>query len=235
MNRGNTTRRGRAPNRQSPAIRVALGSLKSSLHGHENKLRATNPPPVNQIPFNTIVVSVDIPGSDSFIDIDINDVCDKLRDQLFLPASVNLRIKMLRMDAWCLSDATTLDGTPNAVVNRNPSLTAAFYSIVQSIGGVTSGAKKYPVLLKEIDDEGLAGQSAAIVSYSWPRAQSDIPMKSAPSDLTITEPRLIAQVRSPSGTTVKVRYHLHWNTVESEETRVSMTFHQAMQLKSNSP
>merc|ERR1711887_34136 len=235
MNRGNNSRRGRAPTLQNPAIRVALGSLKSSLHGHENKLRATNPPPVNQSPFNTIVVAEDIPGTGSFVDIDINDVCEKLRDQLFLNSSDNLRIKMLRMDVWCLSDETVLDGTANAVVNKNPSVTAAFYSTVQSIGGITNGAEKYPVLLKEIDDEGLAGQSAAVVSYSWPRAQADIPMKSAPADLTISEPRLIAQVRSPLLTTAKVRYHLNWNTVESTQSRASMTIHQAKQLRLTAP
>lgn len=60
-------------------------------------------------------------------------------------------------------------------------------------------------------------------------------MKSAPADLAVSEPRLIAQVRSPLKTTVKVRYHLNWNTVESDSQRVSMTMHQAQQLKSTSP
>lgn len=211
------SRRGRAApnNNRNNSLRVALGSLKSSLHGHENKLRGLAPPPVNQIPFNTIVVAEDIPGNTSFVMVDINSLSEKLRDQIYLNATDRLRVKVQRIDFWSTPDAVEFSGG-TGTIQQNPKVEAKFYSLVQSIGGTTNADFKYPVLIKELDDEGMSGVTAAVVSYQYPRAQSDIPMKPAPSDLSITDPRLIAAVRAPVGCTVKARYHLHWNTVEPE-------------------
>lgn len=211
MNRG----RGQQPRARGqtrvPNARASMGALKSSLHGHENKLRSTNPPSVNQTPFNTIVVAEDIPGTGTFVEVDLQDIDAALRNQLYLDGNDVLRIKVQRIDFWSLADAVT---GASGTFSINPKIEARFYSLVQSIGQTTPGTTEaYPIVQKELDDIGLSGQAAAKVSYSYPRAQADLALKPPPAGQGSFTPALVALCKTQAGCTVKARYHLHWCTV----------------------
>lgn len=223
MNRGRTQpNRGRGQPR-APSMRVALGALKSSMHGHENKLRGTNPPSGNQTPFNTIVVAEDTPGvADTFIEVDVADICEYLRKQLYLDASDNLRIKIQRIDLWSLADAVPGGSLSDNSFNINPRIEGRFFSLIQSVGQTTPGTvESYPIVQKELDDEGLSGQSAAVVSYSFPRAQADLALKSPPAGQGSFDAAPVLQFRTQEKCTVKQRYHLHWCTVPADPPSVS--------------
>jgi len=219
MNRGTMSRRGRAPANRSNGFRVAMGSLKSSIHGHENKLRAAQPPPVNRTPFNTIVLAFDIPGNGGSVEVDLATLILKLKDQLNLTGSDNLRCKVQRVDFWCIADEVPISGQDIGKIAINPSVSAQFFSLNPNVGNTSAsgGAAKYPVLLKDLSDEGMSGVSAAVVSYSYPRAMADMSLKAPPVGLSITDSQVITTCSAPEGTTVKARFHLHWNTVDPSQ------------------
>jgi len=208
--RGNLTQRPRA----TGGNRAAIGMLKSSLHGHANKLMGTNPPQINRRPYNTVVVNFNMDGAAEVLDqeITIATLVEALEDQLGI-TGVNIRVKLHRADFWAIpSDGATSIGD----LNVTPSVAVRFYSLVPSVGESTgSGAIAYRTTLKELEDVGLPGQSAAVVSYSWPRDQSDLPL-GKPEAGSGASPQPLCTVGAPSLVTVVGRFHLHWSTIGQE-------------------
>lgn len=210
-NRNNNVR-GRRPNPNGPSLRQSMGLLKSSLHGHPNKLRGTNPPSYTRVPYNNLIVNLETfagqtdPGVGK---IDASDLIGQLEDQLFGTQSVTgLRVKVQRIDLWALPEKLGDGGLSS--VGINPEISAKFYSIIDtSVETSGSGALAETAALKELDDIGLAGQSAAIVSYSWPRNQQDIPIRLF-SEGTYSP---IAEWATPTGVRVVARVHVHWSSV----------------------
>lgn len=188
-----------------------MGLLKSSLHGHANKLRATNPPSYTRQPYNTVTLgAVYGPGTQSQLTetITIGTIVDLLEGQLGLSAT-GLRVKIQRADFWAMPS----EGISElAELGINPQVTGKFYSLVELNGNTSGvGATVYPVALKELDDTGINGQSAAVVSYSWPRDQADMPLgKPPPSGGTAGT---IAELAAPLGVKVFARFHVHWSTI----------------------
>merc|ERR1711981_347468 len=79
------------------------------------------------------------------------------------------------------------------------------------MGGDTSGTGStvIPVSLKELEDTGINGQSAAVISYSWPRAQQDIPCGKPVSGNS----QPIVEFAAPVGCIVYARIHVHWSSL----------------------
>lgn len=218
MNRGNN-RRGRAgPTQPRTTLRQSMGLLKSSLHGHANKLGATNPPPFARVPYNTVTLGGEfIPSTGqtgSLVkDLTISNVIDELGDQLGITASGGIRVKIQRVDCWSLPNTTILTGG-TANIGVNPEVAAKFFTIVELTGETSgTGAVSAPASLKELEDAGLNGQTAAVVSYTWPRNQQDIP---CPKPSTGTSQTLV-QFTAPAGCIVLYRVHLHWSTIGNSQ------------------
>jgi hypothetical protein len=192
-----------------------MGLLKSSLHGHANKLRATNPPSFTRQPYNTVTLGVTYgPGSSSQLTqtITTGTIVDLLKAQLGLTAS-GLRVKIQRADFWAMPS----EGISElAELGINPQVTGKFYSLVELNGNTSGvGATVYPVALKELDDTGINGQSAAVVSYSWPRDQADMPL--GKPEAAGGTPGTIAELAAPLGVKVFARFHVHWSTIGTDD------------------
>lgn len=193
-------------------MRGALNQLKSSLHGHENKLRQTNPPTVNLTPYNTIIVSEEYADTGSVTSRTVKDIAEALLVQLgFGPDSgVAVRIKIQRIDAWALPSKAESGGT--FTFQQTPIVAAKFFSLISQVDNAATSSSKtgFKVGLKEIRDEGLSGQQAAIASYSWPRDQADMPLGEASTNADTGK---VISISSEVGNRIILRYHLHWSTI----------------------
>lgn len=210
MNRGARGRRGNNTPRVQATVRGALNQLKSSMHGHENKLRATAPPPINLTPYNTIIVEeLHKAENTTAWPRRISNVVDALRVQTGLTGK--LRIKLQRVDVWAIP-APGVAGGENPLFQQTPVVAAKFYSLVAAVDNAPSSASEtaYRVGLIELRDIGLSGQRAAVVSYSWPRDQQDMPVGENTAN---TNTGNILSVVSDAGNDIKVRYHLHWSPI----------------------
>jgi len=210
MNNNNRGRQRAGPPARMTA-RASIGLLKSSLHGHANKLRGTNPPSYTRQPYNTLTLgTVYGPGQSGQLteSITVKKVITLLEQQLGLTAS-GLRVKVQRMDFW----AMPAEGISElAELGVNPEVTGKFYSLIELNGNTAgTGATVYPVALKELDDTGINGHSAAVVSYSWPRDQADMPLGNPPPSGGDTAK--IADLAAPLGVKVFARIHVHWSTI----------------------
>lgn len=217
MNRGGARGRSRPGANRGANARVMIGNLKSSLHGHRNKLSGTNPPPVNLIPYNTITLTLDEGGqADTLKVLTVYSIREALLKQLNLEGK-KVRFKIQRIDVWSLANEVT--GAASGVFAVNPTVFARFFSLVQSVGNTSTGAVAFPVVMKEMTDTGLSGQSAAVVSYSYPRDQADLALKPAPPGEGVgpTDEPKVVEIRAPVTCTMTIRLHLHWSPIELEE------------------
>ena len=212
-NRGRNNNRGR---RTPLNVRGQLQMLKSSLHGHENHLRATNPPPFNRKPFNTIVVEELLSGTPdpsegkisplssnlkalvSSGNITVKSIIKALQDQLDIATCKELMIKVQRIDLWSISTTGIL-----------PTIRGEFFSLSTQISGAVAPQIRVNSI-KFLEDVGVPGESAALVSYSFPRDQADIPLSvgTAPN----LNPLIVSWKSDDENLKVFARYHLHWNT-----------------------
>jgi len=180
-------------------------------------LRATNPPPYTSKPFNTLTVSATLPAASSFTNMDpvfgsisMNSVLKSIADQLKTTENVlTVVAKLSRVDLWSLPKSASI-AEPNILLNPIPSVRMKVYSLVPSFGR-TSGhevlAAQTP--LKLLVDEGMPGQSAAVVSYSFPRDQSDV------AHANVTNPFTVFKYHHGVDCQVTARYHVHWTTADS--------------------
>jgi len=220
MNRGRNNGRGRGGPRN---VNGSLQMLKSSLHGHENRLTATNPPPFNRKPFNTIVVEseVSVPptppnspiprerllnpyanvGVTASVDtgtITIGAIIKALQEQLETSVVTGLVIKIKRIDLWSLGGLETV-----------PTIRGKFYSLNTQISGQTVPQVRVNPL-KVLEDIGCPGASAAVVSYTFPRDQADYSLSAGDHH----DPVVVDWKTQSVNLKCFARYHLFWNTAD---------------------
>lgn len=192
--------------------------LKSSLHGHENHLRATNPPPFNRKPFNTIVVeellsgepdpsegkisqlSSNLKALKSTGSITVGSIIKALQAQLDLATCKELMIKVQRIDLWSISTTGIL-----------PTIRGEYFSLTTQISG-NSVPQIRVNSIKFLEDIGVPGDSAALVSYSFPRDQADMPLSTGGTTSQPLDPLIVSWKSDDENLRVFARYHLHWNT-----------------------
>jgi|ERR1712080_106380 len=204
----NGRRRGRGAAQQQrgpmPSVRAQIGALKSSLHGHANKLGGTNPPPFTRRPYGTITVEETATSATDTV-ITLTNINTALKSQLGTTSELQLKIQ--RIDIWVMpTGVTQVDA---GVFNAIPTVRARFFSLVPNVNPSATVATTNA--LKSLEDIGCPGASAAVVSYSWPRDQQDMPM--APSQGTGSIP--VFQYTIAPGCTAYIRYHLHWSLLDS--------------------
>lgn len=187
-------RRGAGAARGPPVSKAQLGMLKSSLHGHDNDLTATNPPQFNRKPFNSITVETILETPDEGT-ITFSDILAALKSQLNVPGNVTLNFKLKRVDLWAADDTET------------PYIRAAFYSLHDQ-GHETSASSVRTVPIKFLEDQGQSGQSMAVVSYTWPRAQQDLPFAQSIN----SQFQSVVKYTKNEHAKIYVRLHLLWNT-----------------------
>lgn len=182
-------------NRQQGNVKAQIAMLKSSLHGHENVLKATNPPPFNRKPYNTITVEEEL-SSIATATVTLSSINIALRSQLgLLDELTSLTFKVKRVDLWAY-DPTLI-----------PSVRGTFYSLV----GISSVSTETDVILplKTVEDIGVQGQSMAVVSYSWPRDQQDMPVTGLGDAAHVP---LFKYTMGSQTSVIYARYHLLWCT-----------------------
>lgn len=193
-----SARRGRrgagAPNRGPTVSKAQLGMLKSSLHGHENDLSATNPPQFNRKPFNSITVETILESPDEGT-INFSDILTALKSQLSVTGATTLNFKVKRVDLWTSDETLT------------PYIRAAFYSLHDQGHEPTSSSVNV-VPIKFLEDQGQSGQSMAVVSYTWPRAQQDLPFAQSINN----QRQVLVKYTKNQSAKIYARLHLLWNT-----------------------
>lgn len=195
-----SARRGRGGNvaGTNRSFQSQLAMLKSSLHGHANALRATNPPPFTRKPFNTITVEEILAGDTLHTtgqQVTVTHIINALTAQLDTSQSTDVTIKIKRIDLWTTG------------VTETPSIRGKFFGL--TMAQTTAGAQTVSNPLKAIEDIGTLGASAAVVSYSWPRDQADMPLNN--SQLSGDQPVYEALAAATDSKTY-ARYHLLWCT-----------------------
>lgn len=192
----NTRGRGRNRARETRSI---VNQLKSSLHGHDNKLRFTNPPCYSKRPFNTLTVSHVLPDAGTEYNIGTADVVNYIKNQLGLAEQTKSLIvfKLRRIDLF---------GVPTGGDQR-PAINMDVSSLVPTVGDpATPGNAQvaYGNLFRKQDIGNLS--DCAKLSYTFPMHMSDIPMSgvipinilSASSNVAFAE----------------LRFHLSWSTID---------------------
>lgn len=199
--------RGRGGPRRGLNRNVAnqLAMLKSSLHGHENRLKATDPPPFTRKPFNTITVEAILEHAENG-QVTVTGIISALRSQLDMALSQDVTIKIKRIDLW----------VPGLLAT--PSIRGRFFSLVMAQS--TSSTTSHSILLKSLQDIGTLGASAAVVSYSWPRDQQDIPLNPETSD---GQP-VFEYTTAHDESQVYARYHLLWCTGDPSTSPVTKVY-----------
>lgn len=202
----NGRRRGRGAATQQrgpPSVRAQIGALKSSLHGHANKLGGTNPPPFTRRPYGTITVEETSTSATDQV-ITVTNIMSALKTQL--GATSELQLKIQRIDIWVMPTGAQVDA---GVFNAIPTVRARFFSLIPNVPSGASVATTNA--LKSLEDIGCPGSSAAVVSYSWPRDQQDMPMTPAQGTGNIP----VFEFTIAPGCTAYKRYHLHWSLLDS--------------------
>lgn len=202
MNRNRSTNNRGGRNSVSRPLNASLGALKSSLHGHANKLTATNPPPFTRKPFNTITVeSIQPIAVDASVTIE--NIVAALKAQLgnkTVPLDSPVTIKIKRIDLWAIGGLEVV-----------PTVRASFYGLSPQISSQQT-AQIYVSPQKSLEDIGTPGASAAVVSYSYPRDQSDIPLS---PHVFGTSSIPVFSLTIQENTVCYMRFHLLWNTADS--------------------
>lgn len=190
--------------RAAPAnVQAQLAMLKSSLHGHANKLTTSSPPPFTRRPYNTITIQTTIPHGDSLIVVRLEDIMEATLQQLGLALDQSIYVKIKRIDLW----------TEEPMQRITPTVRASFYGLNMTFN-TAAAVTPVSAALKELEDVGTLGASAAVVSYSWPRDQQDIPLSLTASTTSGTSMPIYDLIESSEGV-VYARYHLLWNTGNS--------------------
>jgi|EP01084_Bolivina_argentea_P055755 hypothetical protein len=195
-----------------------LALLKSSLHGHKNHLRSTNPPPFTTKPYNSLTVGLMLPDASGFEgqlpifgSLDVNALIKATCLQLYDATTPLPVVKLSRVDLWAIPKAANTQ-EPNITFNPVPSIRMKAYSLTPSVGRNASQellGDQCP--LKTLTDIGMPGNSAAVVSYTYPRDQADV----AHSDITGSFD--IIKYHNGVDNEVHARFHIHWSTAEPLE------------------
>jgi len=199
---GRRRARGAAMQQRGPSVRAQLGMLKSAIHGHANKLGGTNPPPFTRRPYSTITVEKTATSASDEV-VTITQILSALQAQLGT-TNEEFQFKIQRVDIWVMPTGWTVD---TGKVNAIPTVRARFFSLVPTVtsAGVSTNT------LKSLEDIGCPGSSAAVVSYSWPKDQQDMPLNAvAASGSTPVFEYTIA-----TNCTAFIRFHLHWSHLDS--------------------
>jgi hypothetical protein len=192
--------------------------LKSSLHGHANKLRSTNPPSFTTKPFNSLTVGLILPDASTFDGslpvfgaFDLNALIKATCLQLYdasLPLPV---VKLSRVDLWAIPKATTTSEDPYTI-NPVPSIRMKVYSLVPSFGrDAQQDLLGDQCPLKILSDIGMPGNSAAVVSYTYPRDQADVAHTNLVGSFDVLK------YHNGVDNEVHARFHIHWSTAESTD------------------
>eukprot|EP00494_Astrolonche_serrata_P032366 UN32635 len=128
----NTSRGRGARNSRVPSAKAQIAMLKSSLHGHVNNLKATNPPPFNRKPYNTITVEEVFTGTTTEQTVTIAGIGSALQTQLEFHNN-SLPYKIQRIDLWVIP-------SPAGEV---PSIRGQFFSLVSNTSHGTSRTAPY--------------------------------------------------------------------------------------------
>lgn len=204
MNRSRRIRRG--PRRGG--LRREINLLKSSLHGHANKLRFLAPPGFSRRPFNTLTVSHVAPDAATEYLYGPRDVITYLVNQLGLDAQTKTKIviKVRRVDAYAV---------PAGPASDRPSITMNVSSLTPTVSDpATPGVAEvgYGNLYNKTDLGNLS--ECAKLSYSFPRQMSDIPL-----GYTADFNFVAASANTPFS---EMRFHVEWSTI-GESTPTDLT------------
>lgn len=196
--RGAATLQQRGPT----SVRAQLGMLKSALHGHANKLGGTNPPPFTRRPYSSITVEKTATSATDEV-VTIKQIISALQAQLGT-TNEEFQFKIQRIDIWVMPTGWSVD---TGKVNAIPTVRARFFSLVPNVNSVPV---KSTNTLKSLEDIGCPGASAAVVSYSWPKDQQDMPMNAVEGGSIPVFEYTIA-----TNCTAFMRFHLHWSHLDS--------------------
>lgn len=191
--------RGAGGQRRAPvSVRAQVGALKSALHGHANKLGGNNPPQFTRRPYGAITVEETATSATDDL-VSVAQVMTALKAQLGTTSEIC--IKVHRVDVWVMPTG----GSEN--LNAIPTVRARFFSLVPNVS--TEGIA-HITSLKSLEDIGCPGASAAVVSYTWPRDQQDMPLVpvSGSGDIPVLEYTIAPNC------TAYIRYHLHWSLID---------------------
>lgn len=202
MNRSNSTGRrgrGRASAGSVQALRSQLNALKTSMHGHPNKLRHLAPPGFTKRPFNTMVVSHVIPEAGQEVFVGPVDVITFIKNQLGLADQTKsiMVFKLKRVDYY---------GTPVGSSTDRPSVTMVVSSLVPVVGDPATPGNaivSYGNLYTAVDQGNL--QESARLSYTFPRSMSDMVLGNT-ADFNF----LSVASNVPNS---ELRFHVEWSTV----------------------
>jgi len=201
---GRRRARGAAMQQRGPtSVRAQLGVLKSSLHGHANKLGGTNPPPFTRRPYGSITVEKTATSATDEV-VTISQINAALQAQLGI-TNEQLMFKIQRIDIWVMPTGWTGDTKVNAI----PTVRSRFFSLVPNVGQAST-VTRVTSTLKSLEDIGCPGASAAVVSYSWPKDQQDMPMIPVSGGTIPVFDYTIA-----SDCTAYIRFHLLWSHLDS--------------------
>lgn len=196
--RMNGPRRGRGGPRPV-SLRRQFHLLKSSLHGHANRLRFIAPPGFAKRPFNTLTVShVEVDASTNYL-YGPRDVITYLVNQLGLADQTKTKIviKVRRVDAYAVPAASAQD---------RPAVTMKVGSLTPTIADPTTpgvATVGYGNLYSKTDLGSLA--DCAKLSYTFPRNMSDIPIGYT-ADFNFVEV-------SANVPFAELRFHVEWSTI----------------------
>lgn len=155
-----------------PANIAALNRYKREQHGHENNLRALDPPSTNRRPYNTLKIHIQklFDGGETY-ELSVEGVVKAMLSQLGMSSQTGtlVVIKVQRIDAF----ASEVSDVQSA---HRPIIEASFSSIVPQLGDLysTQTHVHYPVL-KALSDVGSSTKPAR-VSYTYPLSMRDTPL-----------------------------------------------------------
>lgn len=180
-------------------VKREVNALKSSLHGHANKLRHMAPPGFNKRPFNNLVVShvQQTPNVEEFYGPE--DVVQFIKNQLGLQDQTKTKIvfKLKRIDFYAVPIGSSTD---------RPSITMNISSLIPTVGDPATPGNAivgYGNLYSKNDIGSL--QDCAKLSYTFPRAMADIPMGQTADFNFMTCSSNVANS--------EIRFHLEWSTI----------------------
>jgi hypothetical protein len=177
-----------------------IAMLKSSMHGHENRLRHLAPPQVTKRPWYPLIVDFVKPESGVEVFFTPSEVVNILTSQLGLPsqASSIINIKVHRVDVYCMATGGSTD---------RPACSLDVSSVTPSLGDpVTPGsAEVFYSIMKKLTDQGNLSDCAKC-SYTWPTHMADHPLSSQ------TVFTLVGSSGNQPNTLT--RFHLLWSATD---------------------
>jgi len=179
--------------------RAQVNRLKSELHGHSNRLRHLAPPGFSRRPFNNLVVShvIGSPGIEEFFNA--GDVITFLKNQLGLQDQTKslIVIKLHRIDYYAVPVGTSTD---------RPSVSMSVSSLIPTVGDPATPQNAIVSYGNLFDKQDLGSlQDCAKLSYTFPKAMSDIPLSQQASFNFLS-----CAANVPNS---EIRFHLQWSTI----------------------